>query len=47
MQNILDNYAKSIDARTSLFDIKIDSETDGTLTFSGRVLDKTQLDELL
>ena len=46
MQNILDNYAKSIDARTSLFDIKIDSETDGTLTFSGRVLDKTQLDEL-
>jgi len=46
MQTILDDYAKSIDTRTSLFDVKIDSETDGTLVFSGCVLDKSQLDEL-
>ena len=46
MQNILDNYAKSIDPRTTLFDIKIDSEANGTLTLSGRVLDSSQLDEL-
>jgi cell wall-associated NlpC family hydrolase len=46
MQNIMDNFAKSIDNRTSLFDVKIDSETNGTLTLSGRVLDRSQLDEL-
>jgi len=46
MINILDDYIKSIDVRTSLFDIIIDSESNGTLTFSGRVLDKSQLDEL-
>ena len=46
MQNILDNFAKSVDKRTSLFDVKIDSEANGTLTLSGRVLDKSQLDEL-
>ena len=46
MQNILDEFAKSIDARTSLFDVKIDSEDNETLTLSGRVLDKSQLDEL-
>ena len=46
MQNILDDFIKSIDPRTSLFDIKFDTETNGTLTLSGRVLDKSQLDEL-
>lgn len=46
MTNILEDFAKSIDPRTSLFDVKIDSETNGTLTLSGRVLDKSQLDEL-
>lgn len=46
MQNILDEFAKSIDPRTLLFDVKIDSKTNGTLTLSGRVLDKSQLDEL-
>jgi len=46
MQNILDEYRKTIDPRTSLFDIKIDSESNGTLVLSGRLLDKSQLDEL-
>jgi hypothetical protein len=46
MQNILDEFAKSIDARISLFDVKIDSEDNGTLILSGRVLDKSQLDKL-
>jgi cell wall-associated NlpC family hydrolase len=46
MQNIIDTYAKSIDPRISLFDVKIDSETNGTLIISGRVLDKSQLNEL-
>ena len=46
MQSILDNYSQTIDSRTSLFDVKIDSETNGTLILSGRVLDKSQLDEL-
>ena len=46
MQNIIDTYAKSIDPRISLFDVKIDSETNGTLILSGRVLDRSQLDEL-
>jgi cell wall-associated NlpC family hydrolase len=46
MQSIIDDYAKSVDTRTSLFDIKIDSENNGALTLSGRVLDKSQLDEL-
>lgn len=46
MTDILDDYAKTIDPRTSLFDVKIDSENNGTLTLSGRVLDRSQLDEL-
>jgi len=46
MQNILDEFTKSIDPRTSLFDVRIDSEDNGTLTLSGRVLDKLQLDDL-
>src|SRR5688572_8733565 len=46
MQNILDEFAKSIDARTALFDVKIDSEDNGTLSLSGRVLNTSQLDEL-
>ncbi len=46
MQNILNDYIKTIDRRTSFFDVKIDSETNGTLALSGCVLDKSQLDEL-
>ena len=46
MQNILDEFTRSIDPRTSLFDVKIDSEDNRTLILSGRVLDKSQLDEL-
>ena len=46
MQNILDDFIKTIDPRTSLFDVKIDAISDGTLVFSGRVLNKSQLDEL-
>jgi len=46
MQNIIDNYIQSIDTRTSLFDVKIDSEINGTFILSGRVLNKSQLDEL-
>ena len=46
MQNILDDFAKAVDNRTSLFDVRIDSETNETLTLSGRVLDKSQLDKL-
>jgi len=46
MTNLLEDFAKSVDPRTSLFDVKIDSETNGTLNLSGRVLDKSQLDEL-
>ena len=46
MINILDKYIKSIDTRTSFFDVKIDSEKNETLVLSGRVLDKSQLDEL-
>ena len=46
MTNILEDFAKSIDPRTSLFDVKVDSQTNGTLKLSGRVLDKAQLDEL-
>lgn len=46
MTNILEEFARSIDSRTSLFDVKVDSETNGTLKLSGRVLDKSQLDEL-
>ena len=46
MTNILEDFANSIDPRTSLFDVKIDAEMDGTLTLSGRVLEASQLDEL-
>ncbi len=46
MKNLLDDYIKSIDTRTSLFDVKIDSVLNETLNFSGRVLNKSQLEEL-
>lgn len=46
MTNPLEEYAKTIDPRTSLFDVQIVSETNETLTLSGRVLDQTQLDAL-
>lgn len=46
MQNILDDFIKTIDPRISIFDVTIDSEINGTLTLSGRVLDRSQLDEL-
>ena len=46
MQTILDDFAKTLDKRTTVFDVKIDSDSNGTLTLSGRVLHKSQLDEL-
>jgi cell wall-associated NlpC family hydrolase len=46
MTNILDEYAKSVDPRISLFDVTIASETDEALVFRGTVLDRSQLDEL-
>jgi len=46
MQNILDEFTRSIDPRTSLFDVKIESDDNRTLMLSGRVLDESQLDEL-
>ena len=46
MTNILADFTKSIDPRTSLFDVKIDSETNETLKLSGRILDPSQLDDL-
>ena len=46
MENTLADFIKSVDPRTALFDIKIDSESNGTLALSGRVLDESQLDEL-
>lgn len=46
MQNILDDYSKTLDHRTTVFDIKIDSQTNDMLTLSGRILHKSQLDEL-
>jgi gamma-D-glutamyl-L-lysine dipeptidyl-peptidase len=46
MQDILDEIAKSVDPRTSIFDVQIVSETNATLTLRGRMLDKSQLDEL-
>ena len=46
MTNILEDFAKSIDPRVTLFDVKVDSEMNGTIALSGRVLDASQLDEL-
>jgi len=46
MTNILDEFKKSVDLRTSLFDVNITSETDETLILSGRILDQSQLDDL-
>jgi cell wall-associated NlpC family hydrolase len=46
MQNILDQYSQTIDPRTSLFDVRIDSARGKTLTLSGRILDIAQLDDL-
>ena len=46
MQTILDDFAKTLDKRTTVFDVKIASQTSDSLTLSGRVLHKSQLDEL-
>ena len=46
MQTTLDQYAQTIDPRTSLFDVKIDSFKGRTLTLSGRILDLSQLEDL-
>lgn len=46
MQNILDHFAKTLDKRITVFEVKIDSQTNDSLTLSGRVLHKAQLDEL-
>lgn len=46
MQILLDNFATTLDKRITVFDIKIDSQTSDSLTLSGRVLHKSQLDNL-
>ena len=46
MQTILDDFAKTLDKRTTVFDVKIASQTSDSLTLSGRLLHKSQLDEL-
>ena len=46
MQTILDDFAKTLDKRTTVFDVKIASQTSDSLTLSGRVLHQSQLDEL-
>ena len=46
MQTTLDQYAQTIDPRTSLFDVKIDSSKGRILTLSGRILDLSQLEDL-
>ncbi len=46
MQTILDTFAKTLDKRTTVFDVKIASQTSDSLTLSGRVLHRSQLDEL-
>ena len=46
MQTIFDDFAKTLDKRVTVFDVKVDSQTSDSLTLSGRVLHKSQLDEL-
>ncbi len=46
MQNKLADFAKTVDNRTSLFDVQVETISDGTLILRGRVLDASQLDEL-
>ena len=46
MQKTLEDFAKTMDTRTALFDVKIDSEMDETLILSGRLLDRSQLVDL-
>ncbi len=46
MQNKLADLAKMVDHRTSLFDVQVETITDGTLILCGRVLKETQLDIL-
>ncbi|MFN8460703.1 MAG: hypothetical protein U0X93_02865 [Anaerolineales bacterium] len=43
MQTILDDFAKTLDKRTTVFDVKIDSDSNGTLTLSGRVLHRSPI----
>lgn len=46
IQNQLHELAAKCDPRTSIFDVKITSHTDGHLTLGGRVLQRSQVDEL-
>lgn len=46
MNNLLEAYTKTIDPRTSVFDVQILSETDKSLTLGGRLLHRSQLDDL-
>lgn len=46
MQNKLADFAKTVDNRTSLFDVQVETMTDGVLVLRGRVLHASQLDEL-
>jgi cell wall-associated NlpC family hydrolase len=45
-QTKLDDLAAKHDPRTSVFDLKIAGQTNGTLSLSGRVLESAQLDEV-
>jgi gamma-D-glutamyl-L-lysine dipeptidyl-peptidase len=46
IQNQLHELTAKCDPRTSIFDVKITSYTEGHLTLGGRVLEKSQVDEL-
>lgn len=46
MQNTLADFVKTVDNRTSLFDVQVEAMTDGILILRGRVLHASQLDEL-
>ncbi len=46
IQNQLHELASNCDNRTSIFDVRITSHTDGHLTLGGRVLEQAQVDEL-
>lgn len=45
-QSILDELARQTDNRTSVFDIQIKGTQNGTLALGGRLLDRSQLDDL-
>jgi hypothetical protein len=46
IQTTLENLARQVDKRTSIFEIEIQELRNSTLTLSGRLLDQSQLEEL-